>query len=191
MQHHAIMDPCSIEHLGKQPQPGWYNNQYRTAAFQPADEPIPGQRNASQVQKGSESEAMLWYSQGNSCVSLPRLCFPLYAAAHKVCIHTRHRDTHTLPLKLAAVVTGVAIPAERQQTAAHSQNETTVIVHIDAHMHTGQLIASVDARLTAVQLWNAAEPELLKSCSTGCFQVAAQPGQRGNLIVSEPRSGNF
>lgn len=58
----------------------------------------------------SESEAILWQCESDSCMSLPTVCLPLYVPTHEVSIHPGHGHTNTYTLELAAMITRVAIP---------------------------------------------------------------------------------
>jgi hypothetical protein len=60
-----------------------------------------------------EREAVLWQAHGHCGVPPPAVCLPLYAAPHEVRIDTRHGHTHANALEGAAVVAGVAVPAEQ------------------------------------------------------------------------------
>jgi hypothetical protein len=69
----------------------------------------------------SECEAIPGQRKVDGGVAPPCLCLPINAAAHEVCIHSRHGNTHTLALELAAMVAGVAVPvAAKHQTQGHA-----------------------------------------------------------------------
>lgn len=91
--------------------------------FTPATPPCHiSQRNNST----SEGEAVLGHCQRHSRVALPRLSLPLDAAAHEVCVHTRHGHANTLPLELAAVVPGVPVPARHTPTSTRTDRHKCV-----------------------------------------------------------------